>query len=633
MMQITYQDRIRYRLDLLMSKGSIALISWLLLTSALLIVIVSFIVFITGVDPEKRGLLEITWAGLMRTLDTGTLSGDAGSWPFLFAMFVLTMVGVFMVGSLIGLLITGIENKLEQLRKGRSVVAEEGHTIILGWSTQLFDVISELVLANQSQPHTCIAILAQKDKVEMEDEIRARIGDTAHTQVICRTGNPLEQNDLEIVNPYDARSIIILAPENKNPDAHVIKAILALTNHGHDHRANIVAALRDEKNREVTDIIGSNQVQLVLADDLIARLTAQACRQSGLSVVYTELLEFKGDEIYFYEEPSLVGKPFAEALLAYENSTVIGLFTDGQVLVNPPMQTRIKGGDQVIVIAEDDSTIELSAASDYKEYKIDVSAIRERSPVAAKPERTLILGWNKGASAIIEQLDHYAAKGSEIKVVSKKQISDMVEQLPNGADPTSYPHSTLSFLQSDITDPETLQNLQLDNYKHIIVLSCDELSQQQSDARTLVTLLYLRELAESNDNSFSIVSQMLDIRNRQLAEAARADDFIVSDKLISLILSQISENKHVAGVFQELFDAQGTELYLKPAADYIQLGKALNFYTVVEAAQRQNQVAIGYRLQAQAYDPTQSYGVHLNPQKSQIITFSEKDRIIVFAEM
>ena len=631
MTQITFQNRMRYRLDLLISKGSIALISSLVLISALLILFVSFLVFISGVDPEKRGFLEITWAGLMRTLDTGTLSGDTGSWAFLLAMFVLTMVGVFMVGSFIGLLITGIEGKLEQLRKGRSVVAEEGHTIILGWSTQLFDIISELVQANESKPHSCIAILAQKDKVEMEDEIRARIGDTGRTQIVCRTGNPLEPGDLEIVNPYDARSIIILAPEKKNPDAHVIKMILALTNHSHQSTANIVTVLRDEKNKSVTDVIGSNRVQLVLADDLIARLTAQACRQSGLSVIYTEWLDFKGDEIYFAEEAGLVGKTFAEALLAYEDSSLIGLFTEGQVLVNPPMKTRIKARDQVIVIAEDESTIQLSMRPTYEDYQIDATAIQEHSFVAAKPERILILGWNESAINIIEQLDDYAATGSELTVVSKKQISNIVEEkLLTG--PTSCRNVTISCLQGDITDPNTLHDLELQHYDDIVVLSSNDLSQQQSDARTLVTLLYLRQLAESHDHPFSLVSQMLDIRNRKLAEVARADDFIVSDKLISLILSQISENPQIAAVFQELFDAEGSEIYLKPATNYIQPGKAVNFYTVVEAAQRQNQVAVGYRLQAQAHDPAESYGVKLNPQKSKMITFTEQDRIVVLSE-
>jgi hypothetical protein len=74
--------------------------------------------------------------------------------------------------------------------------------------------------------------------------------------------------------------------------------------------------------------------------DLIARV-AQTSRQSGLSVVYTELMDFGGDEIYFKHEPALSGKTFGEALLAYEDSSVMGIRkSDGTVLLSPAMDTR-----------------------------------------------------------------------------------------------------------------------------------------------------------------------------------------------------------------------------------------------------------------------------------------------------
>jgi len=85
-------------------------------------------------------------------------------------------------------------------------------------------------------------------------------------------------------------------------------------------------------------------------------------------------------------------------------------------------------------------------------------------------------------------------------------------------------------------------------------------------------------------------------------------------------------------VFQDLFDPAGSEIYLKPAEDYVQSGTPLNFYTVIEAARRRNQVAIGYRLQNEAYDAGKSFGVHINPRKSEQVTYSKADKIIVLAE-
>lgn len=124
---------------------------------------------------------------------------------------------------------------------------------------------------------------------------------------------------------------------------------------------------------------------------------------------------------------------------------------------------------------------------------------------------------------------------------------------------------------------------------------------------------------------------MQDARNQKLTEGNRADDFVVGDRLVSLMLSQVSEKRELAAVFADLFDAEGSEIYFKPAADYVKTGSALNFYTVVEAATEREQVAIGYRLHAQSGDAAQNHGVVINPLKSALLNFAAEDQIIVLA--
>ena len=369
MKQITRRERLHYQFDNTMSKGPIVLIAWLVIFSASLILAVTLVVFLTQLDDARRSFGELLWVGLMRTMDAGAVGGDSGRWPFLLAMLVTTIGGILVFSILIGIFTTGLESKLEQLRKGRSFVAEQGHTVILGWSPQIFMVISELALANANQRYACIAVLGEKDKVEMEDEIRTRVGDTGHTRIVCRTGSPIDLADLEIVNPQDARAIIILSPEDDDPDIHVVKTILALTSGSRDvaQPYHIVAAIQDEDNMVVARLAGGNDVQLVLSGDLIARIAAQTCRQSGLSVVYTELLDFGGDEIYFHNEPQLAGKTFGEALLAYANSAMIGICHEEwsyPARKIRPMETVFAGGQQVIAISEDDDTIQLTAVTD-----------------------------------------------------------------------------------------------------------------------------------------------------------------------------------------------------------------------------------------------------------------------------
>lgn len=166
----------------------------------------------------------------------------------------------------------------------------------------------------------------------------------------------------------------------------------------------------------------------------------------------------------------------------------------------------------------------------------------------------------------------------------------------------------------------------------MIAVCSDEISASEADARTLVTLLHLRDIANKSGKSWSIVSEMLDLRNRALAEVARADDFIVSDRLVSLTLAQVSETKALNAVFTDLFDPDGSEVYLRPASDYVATGVEFDFHTVVAAAAKRGEVAFGYRRGADAGRADKAYGVVINPDKREKLSFGPEDRVIVLAE-
>ncbi len=631
MKKVTFGAKLRYFFDNTMAKGTPALISWLAIISGIMILITATVVTLVQIFPEgseKLSFPEAVWQSLMRTLDSGTVAGDAG-WNYRLVSIVITIFGIFIVSTLISILSAGLESKLEELRKGRSFVVEKNHTLILGWSHKIFTIISELVVANESQRKGVVVILADKDKVEMETEIRDKIPNTKNTRVVCRSGNPYDMTDLAIVNPSEAKSIVILNKDHENSDFQTIKTLLAITNNPNRKSSpyHIICEIRENKSLDIVRMIGKEEVEFVLADEIISRIMVQTCRQSGLSIVYTELMDFDGDEMYFQNEPALVGKTFGESLFAYPNSSVMGLQTaDGLVKVNPPMDTVIQKGDKIIAITEDDDTLIISKNAS---PKINEEAIVKGVISEKHFERSLILGWNKRAKIIIRELNNYVSPGSVVKVVAE---SEEAEKIINEIKP-SLKNLNIEFIKADITERSVLDSLDVVSFDHIILLCYDTFEDiQESDSLTLVTLLHLRNISEQTGKDLSIVSEMLDIRNRELAEVTKADDFVVSDKLISLLISQVSENKKLMEVFNDIFDADGSEIYMKPATSYIKSGISVDFYTVVESARRKNEVAIGYRIATLAEDASKAYGVVVNPDKTKKIAFTELDKIIVVAE-
>ena len=620
----SYFDKIRYKFDNFMSKGTGALIAALTAITTGLIFIVSLILWLTNSSPENS-FLQLMWMSLMRAMDAGALGGDSGGFGFMLLMLLITIGGIFILSILIGLLTTGIEAKVESLRKGRSVVLEKDHTIILGWSDQIFTVLSELIVANSNRKRPCIVIMGDKDKAEMDDEIREKIEFKGNTRIICRQGSPIEMSDLNIVSLNTSRSIIIM----EESDSDVIKIILAIT-HNPKRRElpyNITAVLKNAQNVEVANIAGKGEVEIILVDKLVSRLIAQTCRQPGLSSIYTELLDFGGDEIYLIEEEVLIGKTFGEALFMYEDSCIMGICSSKGTRINPSMNMVIQRGDRIIAISEDDDTVKLSGL---KDYSINEQVIVNLSKEPVKQaESTLILGWNDKAVNIIEEIDSYVINNSLVTVVcdfagSKEILDKTALRLKN---------QKIELLIADVKERNILQELVGKKYTHIIVLSNSSYSDiQQADASTLITLLQLRDISEKTGVKFSVVSEMLDIRNRQLAGITKVNDFIVSAKIVSLMLTQVSENRLLNDVFEDLFNSDGSEIYIKPVSDYITIGNKVNFYTIIEAARKKNEVAIGYKVVAEESDPSKGYGIYINPKKSEMITTSFGDGIILISQ-
>jgi voltage-gated potassium channel Kch len=640
MRQPSLRERLAYAFDNSLARGPVVIIAYLALLSIALIVAFATIVWLTGVAPEgeggdRPGFIGIAWMALMRTLDSGTMGGDTGSWGFLLAMLAVTFGGIFVISTFIGTLTTAIEAKMDALRKGRSRVLESRHTVILGWSPRVFSIISELVAANENQKRAAVVILGDRDKVEMEDEIRERIGDTRTTRVVCRSGNPADMDDLAIVNLPESRSVILLPPVGPDADTQTIKALLAITNspNRRPEPYHVVTEIRDPRNLAVAAMAAHGEVELVLVPDLLARVTVQTSRQAGLSVVYQELLDFGGDEIYFKAEPTLAGKCFGELLGFYEDSSVIGLCrADGTIQLNPPMDAEFGAGDRVIAISEDDDTIRLSPDGAAQTTAFDDEAIVFGEPRPQRAENTLILGWNPMAPLLLRELENYVAAGSEARIVGS--YPESIEAARVSCPPTEKLRVTL--LEGDPTDRVTLDRLDIPAYDHVVLISEDPDDDERTDARTLVTLLHLRDIRERSGSGFSIVSEMQDVRNRALAEITRADDFIIGDQLVSLLLTQISENKALNAVFTDLFDPEGAELYLKPAQDYVRLDREVSFATVVEAARRRGEIAIGFRQPpakgTRAAGAAGGHGVVTNPPKSRRVRFTERDSVIVLAE-
>ncbi|NGO76331.1 potassium transporter TrkA [Streptomyces sp. YC504] len=612
--------KLKYRFDNVMARGTPALIAVLAVICCLLAVFNGMLLLLLAPDATRPADVgSSVWSGFLRVISPALLLKDEGTAPFLLAAVAMTFGGIMLMSTLIPVISAGLQNQLARLRKGRSHVAETGHTVILGWSPQVQVILSELVEANRSERRACVAILAECDRTEMETQIHERVGSTATTRVVCRTGNPAEAADIAIVNAAQARAVIILPPDSGAPDLSVIKSLLAVSGlRGTGPLPNVVTSIEQTRNLAAARLAGGAHSRIVNVQGFIARLLVQTSLQSGLSAVCTELLDFAGCEIYMRRQPELAGRTYAEALLAYRTSSVIGwMKQDGTLRLNPPPDAVLEDTDTVVVISEDDSTVKLADAAP-ELVPVPEPVVRDAVEAA---RRVLILGWSARVPDIVRELEVCLSADSSVDVVADAPAAGPV--------PSDSPLQ-LTYRSADITDRTTLEGLRLDEYDQVMVVCPDDRDPDGADARTLTTLLNLRDLADLHAHTYTLVTEMADDRDRALAQATRADDFIVSSNLLSLRLAQMSENPHLDRVFEELFSAGGCRISLQPVHEYVPPGRAVTFYTVVDAARRRGHTAIGHRIHRFAAQAP-AYGVEVNPDKATRITYADEDRVIVLS--
>lgn len=604
-------DYLRYWFDRVMSKGPIAM-------SVLLLAVTAIVVAIVGVAAsfavEDKNVFELLWSSLLHTLDPGTLGDDGtDNATYVSLMFLATLCGLCLTSVLISIISTGVENKLRELRKGTSVVQEQEHTVIVGFDENVYTLLGELILANENKKKACIVVLGHQPKEEMEDAIAAHLPDTKTTTIICRSGKLHDIYAIGLCSIETSRAVIV----NVHDDAETVKVMLALANYLKDKTLlhpdlSLVAYLQNSTCREGAAVAAGERAKVICIQDTIARIIANTCRQHGLSEVLTELFNFSGQEMYAEAVPALTGKTFHEALMSFSNATAVGICNADGAHLNPPMDTVIGEGDRIVIIEEDDGIYHHHPTAAVDEHLL--SAVGAVAAVA--DDRLVVLGSNDKLPIILAEYNKYVAPHTRVIVVDNE-----LSQSGLG----NYSNLEITVCGEPITRDLLLQFVE-QGHNNLLLLNDDSIEAEASDSQTLLRLILLRDIADKTGHHISITTEMYNTDNQRLAKQARVDDFVISTDFISLLMAQIAEEPSLKPLIDDLLDEDGSELYLKPAADYAPPGVAVDGYVLTESAARKGEIYMGYRRGDSEHETV------LNPLKTDAVTLAEGDMIVVISE-
>ncbi|KAH8971535.1 hypothetical protein BDL97_02G148100 [Sphagnum fallax] len=502
------------------------------------------------------------------------------------------------------------------------------HTVILGWNPKLASLVRQLAMANHSLGGGVIAVLADKDTQQMEEEMKSHELDLMGTSVIYHTGCPLDNTSLQKVAVSEARATIILAETNdaEESDTRAVKIVRAIcwTVEHDEMKGHIVVEVVDPENEAWVKQAGQDLVYTVAAHNLVGHLLVQCARQPGLAQVWEDILGFDNAEFYVKKWPELDGLPFGDVLFCFPDAIPCGVKVaamENTIVLSPDDDYILSEGDELIVLAEDDNSY---------------------FPSKSLPKI----------------LEDSCVPGSEVWILSKTAEAEREMRLADkGIRPTEFENVKLVHCIGDPSNRTDLESLPLESFDSILLSPDGDNTALRTDPHPVSTLLRIRSIqskrmsredvkavqirqgasAQSSwvqemhqgSNQSIIISEFLNDETTK-EEIAQADvpGVMVSDDMVAMVLAMVAEDKKVSYILSELFAQEGHEFFFRSAEIYLRgETEELSFYDIMSRARHRKEIVLGYQ---HAFE---DHPIMNPPDKAAIKTWYAHDGFIVLAEV
>ena len=611
---VTLRERLRYRFDNVLARGTGVALFWLGAVTVAAVLVSSLLLTLFGVTlsgSENGAWLEDFWQSLLRILDTGTMAGDVG-WGRRVLALVVTLFGVLIAGTLIGIIAAGVEDRIDSMRRGRSVVIESGHLVILGGTSRIPAIIEQLVLANAAHDSNTIVVLAEVDPTELRRSVVEAVPDRHRTHVVYRFGDPRVRADIALARVGEARGVIVL-PDGDGGDVSVVHTMLALNAElGGLQSIPVVAEVADPTTGErLVQAFGPN-MHPIATTQASARASAFALRQRGLSRVVNELTDFSGCDLHVTDRPDLLGVRFDEIVGWFTNARPLGISRrDGRVELNPSPESAMAAGDRLIVLAYDLETLERAPAP----MRLQSGGPAERHTTrVTEPveEHILVVGWNPLGVHLLSGWATHTSASSSVEIAFDPRHIEVGDVVVSDID-----------VDVRLSPTEEASSLSLDpRPTTIVVLGYTSVDVDEADARTMLDVMQLRRRCAEAGDVPRLVVHLLGEEHADLANLTGPDDFLISAALGSQLIAQLIEQPERRDILLELYGGGDASIRMIPC-DRLDLVGTFTTADIVARSYGSGVLAIGWRRL------TDQGAVVLNPNATDQVTLSPDDQIIV----
>ena len=515
---------IKYRIDRMLNKGLFYQLMLLVFAIIILLLIVSIFIIIFFNYPPK----DAFWDSLMQFIDTGNISSVEGNTGIVLTFLMVTFVGVCGWGSLIAMINKALQDRINNLSKGNAFIMEKNHAIILGYGEEALTIVEQFIMAKVKT----IIILSDHNV----DIIRKRVSfikGYKKSNVIIREGNTSRIENIKLLNIAKSSSISII----NNDDTESLNILLALKKiieeEELDKKINICVLVHEEDTIEIIKSIEEKNfvIHIIYKYEILYKLIAQSIIYTGLSNVYEDLFSNDGNVFYIETDHDFDNHTFEDAALKYLDKGMILLGItkeDRSQLLIPKHDNILKKENRLVVLSRNNND---DSIKEYPDIKPNI--IKYKNNI-------LLICEEKRYEEIIKEISEYM-ENHNIRMLSY----DLIKSQKN----------KYKFM---------LEKLKKEEITKIVLISEDNIT----DVKSINILLIIRQIIRKENLNIAILSLLNSIQKRNLIYSDDVRDFIVSGKLIGMLMAQASLSSNILYIFYGLLSKNGKDIIMSPYSDY-----------------------------------------------------------------